>query len=277
VLTSSPSDNPASPGRHADVVGLIPMAGQAKRLSPSPCSKEIYPIEIDVTLRRPKVAAEYLIDKMKLAGITNVFVILRKGKWDIAEYFGDGSLWGMHFAYLQMGLPYGPPYSMDQAYSFLSGRRVAFGFADILFEPDDAFTQLLDRQAETDADVVLGLIHPENPSDWDMVTADADGNVRDILLKPTETDLSLGWICAVWTPAFTEFQHAFLATGEARRMTRESAASRLDAQGDLPVGAVLQNAVRDGLRVNSVRFENARYVDMGTISGLTAALRRHRQ
>jgi glucose-1-phosphate thymidylyltransferase len=253
------------------------MAGQAKRLSLSPCSKEIYPIGIDVTLRRPKVAAEYLLDKMKAAGITNVFVILRKGKWDIAEYLGDGSLWGMHFAYLQMGLPYGPPYSMDQAYSFLSGRRVAFGFADILFEPEDAFLRLLDRQAETDADVVLGLIQPEIPSEWDMVDTDAHGNVRDLLMKPKQTELSHGWICAVWTPAFTEFQHAFLATAEASRLTDQSAASGIDAQGDLPVGAVLQAAVRKGLRVNSVRFENARYVDVGTIPGLTAAFRMHRQ
>lgn len=249
------------------------MAGQAKRLSPLPCSKEIYPIGIDVALGRPKVAAEYLLDKMKVAGISSVFMILRRGKWDIAEYFGDGALWGMRFAYVPMGLPYGPPYSLDQAYSFLSDRRVAFGFADILFEPDNAFSLLLDRQAETHADVVLGLLHPEVTSQWDMVSRDGDGTVRDVVLKPTETDLTLGWICAVWTPAFTAFQHTFLATDEAGRMTRESGSRKLDAQGDLPVGAVLQAAVRGGLHVNSVVLENARYVDMGTVPGLTTALR----
>jgi glucose-1-phosphate thymidylyltransferase len=249
------------------------MAGQAKRISPLPCSKEIYPIGIDATKGRPKVAAEYLLDKMKFAGITSAFLIIRKGKWDIPDYFGDGSLWGMHFAYVQMGLPYGPPYSMDQAYSFLSQRRVAFGFPDILFQADDAYKRLLDRQAETGADVVLGLLHPQITSQWDMVSAEGDGAVRDILLKPKRTELTLGWICAVWTPAFTDFQHAFLATEEARRMTFESSARGLDPQGDLPVGAVLQAAVRTGLRVNSVVLENARYVDVGTLPGLTTALR----
>jgi glucose-1-phosphate thymidylyltransferase len=256
-----------------DVVGLIPMAGRAKRISPLPCSKEIYPIGVDPTLGRPKVAAEYLLDKMRIAGITSAFLVIRKGKWDIPEYFGDGSLWDMHFAYVHMGLPYGPPYSIDQAHSFLCERRVAFGFPDILFQPDDAYLRLLNRQAETDSDVVLGLIHPEITSEWDMVSADADGIVRDIVLKPKQTELTVGWICAVWTPAFTAFQHAFLASHEARRLTLESSAGRLDPQGDLPVGAVLQAAVRRGLRVNSVVFENARYVDVGTVSGLTTALR----
>ena len=259
--------------RRADVVGLIPMAGQAKRISPLPCSKEIYPISVDPTLRRPKVAAEFLLEKMRVAGITSAFLIIRKGKWDIPEYFGDGSLWGMNFAYVQMGLPYGPPYSMDQAYSFVSQRRVAFGFPDILFQPDDAFVRLLDRQAETDADVVLGLIHPAVTSEWDMVSVDSTGCVRDLVLKPKQTELTLGWLCAVWTPAFTTFQHTFLASDEARRMTLASTANRLDPQGDLPVGAVLQAAVRSGLRVNSVAFENSRYIDVGTVAGLTAALR----
>jgi glucose-1-phosphate thymidylyltransferase len=274
-VTSSAADT-GNRASHASVVGLIPMAGQAKRLSHLPCSKEIYPIGVDLSRRRPKVAAEYLIEKLKIAGITNVFVVLRNGKWDIAEYFGDGSSWGMHFAYLQMGLPYGPSHSMDQAYSFLRDRRVAFGFADILFQADDAFAQLLDRQAETEADVVLALIRPEVPSEWDMVSRDPDGRVRDIVLKPKETELSLGWICAVWTPAFTEFQHAFLSTSAARRLTRDAATTGIDAHGDLPVGAVLHAAVRHGLRVDSVQLENARHVDVGTISGLTTALRMYR-
>ena len=52
-----------------EVVGLIPAGGQATRLAPLPCSKELYPIgfrfaEADHSLR-PKVVSHYLLEKMR--------------------------------------------------------------------------------------------------------------------------------------------------------------------------------------------------------------------
>jgi hypothetical protein len=44
----------------------------------------------------------------KRAGARVVFIILRSGKWDIADYYGDGSRLGLRLAYLVMGDPYGP-------------------------------------------------------------------------------------------------------------------------------------------------------------------------
>ncbi|MGH8772647.1 MAG: hypothetical protein ACREV2_15955, partial [Burkholderiales bacterium] len=69
-----------------EVVGLIPAAGRALRLKPLPCSKELYPIgfheaEPGVPFR-PKVVCHYLLEKMRAAGITQVCIILLRGKWD---------------------------------------------------------------------------------------------------------------------------------------------------------------------------------------------------
>ena len=106
---------------------------------------------------RPKVVSHYLLEKMRLAGANKAFIVLRDGKWDIPKYFGAGSMLDMNLAYLMMGLPYGAPYTADQAYPFLKNSLVAFGFPDILFGPDDAYCQLLQRQAAVHADIVLGL------------------------------------------------------------------------------------------------------------------------
>lgn len=77
-----------------EVVGLIPAGGQATRLSPLPLSKELYPIGFQSISKdggmRPKVVCQYLLERMKFAGITKAFIILRSGKWDIPAYLGDG-------------------------------------------------------------------------------------------------------------------------------------------------------------------------------------------
>ncbi len=84
-----------------------------------PCSKELFPIGLRPVEEgrsvRPKVICHYLLETMRLAGISKAYVILRDGKWDIPAYFGDGSLVGIHLAYLMTRLPFGPPYTVDQA------------------------------------------------------------------------------------------------------------------------------------------------------------------
>ena len=88
---------------------------------------------------RPKVVSHYLLEKMRLAGIQEVYIVLRPGKWDIPAYFGDGSALGMHLAYLILGVPFGVPFTLDQAYPFVRNATVAFGFPDMLFDPEDGF------------------------------------------------------------------------------------------------------------------------------------------
>lgn len=112
-----------------DVVGIVPMAGRASRLPGLPCSKEIFPVGFvdagDGQERRPVAVCEHLLGNLQTAGIEDVYVIIRDGKWDIPAYLGDGSRLGLHLAYLMMGAPWGTPYSIDQAYPFVRDRRVA--------------------------------------------------------------------------------------------------------------------------------------------------------
>ena len=135
-------------------IGLIPAAGTANRIAPLPCSKELYPIGFQSIGAgcgaRPKVVSQYLLEKMRLADIAEVYIVLRKGKWDIPEYFGDGKALSMHLAYLMMDLPFGVPYTLDQAYPFVKDSMVVFGFPDIIFQPDNAFANCLPaRQQQT--------------------------------------------------------------------------------------------------------------------------------
>ena len=167
----------------SEVIGLIPAAGRAKRISPLPCSKELYPVGFwrspDEKEGRPKVACHYLLEKMRAAGITKAYIVLREGKWDIPAYLQDGAIADMHLGYLMLGLPYGVPYTLDQAYPFVRDAIIAFGFPDILFQPDDAFVQLVAKQDASNADIMLGLFPADSPQKVDMVDLDEKGRVRE--------------------------------------------------------------------------------------------------
>jgi glucose-1-phosphate thymidylyltransferase len=247
---------------------VIPAGGQATRLAPLPCSKELYPIGLGSAKAgqssRPKVVSHYLLEKMRFAGISKVYIVLRLGKWDIPTYFGDGSLLDMHLAYLTVGLTSGVPFTIDQAYPFVRHARVAFGFPDILFSPNDAFVKLLEREAETQPDAVLGLCPSSHPAKDDAVEFDHNGIVRDLLLRPPDDDFRYSWAIALWTPSFTEFLHDYV------NQNRASAGQA----PELSVGHAFRAAVRAGLRLEAVVLSEEAYLDIGTPEDLAKATRR---
>lgn len=259
-----------------EVIGLLPAGGQATRIAPLPCSKELYPVgfqpvDKDRSLR-PKVVCHYLLEKMRLAGANKAYIVLRQGKWDIPAYLGDGTMLDMHLAYLMMRLPFGAPYTLDQACPFVQDALVTFGFPDIIFQPDDAFVQLLAQQAATEADIVLGLFPAHQPQKMDMVELDGGGRVHQIVIKPRQTHLRYTWIIAVWTPVFTQFMHEYLAAIQ-NVDEQDDAGNNVPEQRELFVGDVIQAAIHDGLRVETVLFPNGTYLDVGTPGDLVRAVR----
>ncbi|MEP6889454.1 MAG: sugar phosphate nucleotidyltransferase [Nitrospirota bacterium] len=258
--------------KSVDIVGLLPAGGRSTRIEPLPCSKEIFPIGfVKVTGTdsvRPKPVSQYLLEKMRKAGVKKAYFILREGKWDIPKYFGDGASVDMNLGYLMMRLPFGTPYTLDQAYPFIRDSIVAFGFPDILFDADDAFVQLLERQASTGADVVLGLCPVAQSWTMDMVEVDDKGGVRSIVIKPAVASLGYGWIIAVWSPVFTQFLHEHLPSQQREGISEGG----MEGQSELSVGHVLQAALQNGLRMEGVQFPECFYLDIGTPDNLCTAV-----
>jgi glucose-1-phosphate thymidylyltransferase len=258
-----------------EVVGLIPAGGKATRVAPLPCSKELYPIGFSLSDKdgslRPKVACHYLLEKMQFAGISKAFIVLRNGKWDIPAYFEDGNILKMHLSYLMMRLPFGTPYTLNQAYPFVKDAVVALGFPDIIFQPDDAFVHLLERLSESDADMVLGLFNTHQPQKWDMIDLDDEGRIRSIVIKPILTDLSYSWAIAVWKPVFTYFMHEYLSDARGKKKQENNVCGD-PGQRELFVGDVIQAAIDEGLKAVGVLFPDHLCLDIGTPDDLVKAV-----
>ena len=255
-------------GRSSEFIGLIPAAGQAVRLGTLPCSKEVYPIGFprarDTAQAAPKAVSQYLLEKMQRGGVARAYIVLRSGKWDIPGYFGDGSSLNLPLAYLTISSSAGVPFTLDYAYPFVRDAEVAFGFPDLLFDPDDAFVRLFTHKAASGADVVLGLCRKNNTPTNDLVDCDATGAVRELRLGVLDETLKYSWAVATWGPAFTEFLHEF--TGRRRHLPANSA--------ELSVGHAMNEAIKSGLAVQSTVLSEMPYLDIGTPAGLAEALRR---
>lgn len=259
-----------------DFVGLIPAAGTASRLGPLPCSKELLPVgsltDMQADCDRPRAIIDHLLKKMRLAAARKVYIILREGKWDIPSYLGDGKRINLPIAYIMMDLPFGVPFTLDQAYPFVKKSMIVFGFADILFEPEDVFVHLLNRQTQSGADVVLGLFRSCQSQHEDLVELDTKGRVCKIEIKPPATTLKYTWLVAVWTNAFTRFLHGYV---EEFRNFKTTDSNRYPTANQMEVflGEVFNAAIKAGLHINHVLFKNGTYIDIGTPENLAKASR----
>ena len=255
-----------------EIVGLIPAAGTASRLAPLPCSKEILPVGFRARDGRdgprPMAACEHLLESMRQGGAQRAYVVLRDGKWDIPAYLGDGEEAGLQLAYLVGRVPFGVPFTLDQAYEFVRGQQVVCGFPDILTEPGDVFTPLLERLDETGAAVALALFPADDPQTMDQVKVDEDGRVRFIQVKPGPDLLDSGWVVAAWGPEFTELLHTWVAR----------ASEHIRRHGSLEeephLGDVVQAAIEAGLIVQSFAFPSGSFIDIGAPERLSDIWRR---
>lgn len=250
------------------LVGIIPAAGNASRIAPIPCSKEIFPIGFQTNSGNSqlRVASSYLFESFCEAGAKEIYMIIRKGKWDIPEYLGIGKKSEYSLAYLVTDPTEGTHYTIDLAYEFIKDRTVLLGFPDILFKPRNAFVSLLEKQKQTGAEIVLGLYKTTNHRKADMVDFDDQGRVRSIVIKPDQTHLVYAWTIAVWTPAFTAYLHEIVTDIDKGKHSISG------QNGEIFIGDVIQAAIRRGMNVQAVLFPDGKFLDIGTVADLKSVL-----
>lgn len=247
-----------------EIWGLIPAAGAATRLGRrrGP-SKEVLPVPAGADPAGPtKPACQDLLDNFRVAGVTRALVLLRRGKWDVAQRLGDGAEFGVDLAYRVLAPTRGVPFTLAAAAPFAGDRLIALGFPDILVQPRDLLARLVAHRERASADVALALAHCDRPHASDLVAIDARGRVRRLEIKPEATQLKWTWAFAVWTPRFTRFLTKWTETFEPRR-------ARLGREPF--VGDVLQAALAEGFEIDTLQAPDARLLDIGTPESLALA------
>lgn len=246
-------------------IGVIPAAGLAKRLGLKSGSKELISIG-NQTNGRPIPVSAFMLKNFKAAQTTQVAWVIRKGKWDIPEEFGSGLDWNMDMSYHIMEHPFGPPFSLYQAYQQFRDKIVLLGFPDILIDHPNPYARLIEKLETTEAEVALGIVKTESPQLVDVIQTNAAGMVQKIIPKPTTGNWSQAWIWATWKPGFSDFLKMTID-----RILGSQSLTKEVKDTEFHMGHLFQKFIDEGGVVTSEFFPKVKYLDIGTPDGLNSA------
>jgi len=194
------------------VWGVIPAAGRGSRIQPLAFSKELLPVGSrtlgDVV--RPCAVAEYLIERLILAGADKICFVIGAGKSDILEYFGS-RCGDADLAYVVQSEPAGLCDAIFRALPLIgSDDDVAIGLPDTVWFPADGLAHL-------PAHALAFLLFPvERPELFDAVALDEHDHVLEIRVK--QDNPGTHWIWGAFRmPAQTFFELHRLWLARARR------------------------------------------------------------
>ena len=232
--------------------GIVPAAGAGTRIQPLAFSKELLPVgsRLDGAVERPRAISEHLIERMLLAGVTKLCIVLSPGKSDILQYYG-GQIGGARICYVVQREAAGLCDAIFQAAAFIApDEQVIVGLPDTLWFPVDALTTL------GDSGLSFLLFPVARPDLFDAVVTRPDGSVSEIQVKSSTAQTDWIW-------------GAFKLTGTVFHQLHDLWLRR--ERRDEYIGSLVNAHLAEGGRASGVRAGES-YVDVGTMHGYHEAI-----
>jgi dTDP-glucose pyrophosphorylase len=222
------------------------------RIQPLAFSKELLPVGSRVRKGReqPKAVAEYLVERMVLAGADRICFVIGPGKTDIISYFGSEYA-GARIIYVVQPSPDGLCDAIFRAAPFVNdGEAVLVGLPDTVWFPEDGFARL------PTSGLSFLLFNVDRPEVFDAVATDPAGNVQHIEVKHASP--STHWVWGAFRLDGVLLK-ALWNLWQVRQRQDEFFGTLVNAW-------IAQGGAAQGIPAGSA------YVDVGTLTGYRAAL-----
>jgi glucose-1-phosphate thymidylyltransferase len=207
--------------------GLILSGGAGTRLRPitHTAAKQLVPVA-------NKPVLFYGLEAMRVAGITQVGIVVGDTHAEIEAAVGDGGRFGLEVTYLPQEAPLGLAHAVLISEAFLGDEPFVMYLGDnLLKEGIEPFVRTFEQN---DPDALILLQKVSDPQSYGIAELDGNGCVARLVEKPREprSDLALVGVY-LFTPAIFESVKAI----------------RPSARGELEITDAIQHMVDRGMRV----------------------------
>jgi len=234
--------------------GIIPAAGEGKRIQPLAFSKELLPVgvcEIDHS-RRPRAVSDFIVERMVVAGASKLCFVISPRKDDILRYHGSGTE-NVSIFYTVQPQALGLCDAVFRTEPIVqSDEDILIGLPDTIWFPLDGFEKLPDKKFSL---LLFPVTHPER---FDAVLLDDHSKVREIQVKTRQANTDWIW-------------GGIKLPGNEFRELRALWHSR--GKQDEYLGTLINAYLAEGRNVLGVKAGTS-YLDVGSVEGLYLAWRR---
>ncbi|MBN1762928.1 MAG: NTP transferase domain-containing protein [Methanomicrobia archaeon] len=224
--------------------GLIPAAGKGTRLEPITLA-----IPKELLMVGDKAIIEHVIDAFKIAGITDITVVVGWKKHAILDYLGSGERLGVHLTYVVQDTQNGWAKAIQAGERVIGDEPFALVLGDDFFYPKSFLKDLIEFHQSENPDVSVGVTEVEDPTRHGMIKPRGN-EIIDIIEKPSReaAPSNLGCIGVyVFTPAI------FAAIRE----------TKIGLNNEYQLADSMKILIAEGRRLLYKRI-NGEHIDVGT-------------
>ena len=171
--------------------GLIPAGGQGTRLKPITLA-----IPKELLMVGDKAIIEYVINAMKMAGITEITIVVGWRKHAILDYLGSGKRLGVKLTYVVQDKRDGLGKAVFSGMHTIGQEPFLVVLGDNFFYPQTFLKEILSFHQQNNADATIGVAHVDDPTRHGMIKPGENNKIVDIIEKPSpqQSPSSLGCI-----------------------------------------------------------------------------------
>ena len=170
--------------------GLIPAAGMGTRLGPITLA-----IPKELLMVGDKACIGHVVEAFKLAGITDIAIVVGWKKHAILDYFGSGKRLGVDITYIVQDERNGLAKAVECGKNAINHNSFAVILGDNFFYPKTFLTELIEFHNEKNSECTVGVTPMKDVSSYGVIKP-KDERVIDIVEKPKQKDAPSNLACA---------------------------------------------------------------------------------
>jgi len=170
--------------------GLIPAAGMGTRLGPITLA-----IPKELLMVGDKACIEHVVEAFKLAGITDITIVVGWRKHAILDYFGSGKRLDVNITYIVQDERNGLAKAVECGKNVINHNSFAVILGDNFFYPKTFLKEIITFHNDRNSECTVGVTPMNDVSSYGVIKP-KDERIIDIVEKPKQKDAPSNLACA---------------------------------------------------------------------------------